>query len=207
MSNAASTPTGASSPEPTRRDFLYIATAAMGAVGVAATLVPLIDQMKPDARPLLPAARSTSISAKSRRANRSWCAGGIDRSSWSIAHRKFAGAQDPRFGRAVRSAIAAIPATALCSELAPLGKARVRGSRRHLHASRLHPGLRSPAECDRTGRELVGRLFLSLPWLEIRSGRPGISECSRALQFAGSAISFRQRHDDSDRRKSARCRF
>jgi ubiquinol-cytochrome c reductase iron-sulfur subunit len=38
-----------SSAEPTRRDFLYIATAAMGAVGAAATLVPLVGQMNPDA--------------------------------------------------------------------------------------------------------------------------------------------------------------
>jgi ubiquinol-cytochrome c reductase iron-sulfur subunit len=35
--------------EPTRRDFLYIATATAGAVGAAATLIPLIDQMNPDA--------------------------------------------------------------------------------------------------------------------------------------------------------------
>ena len=35
--------------EPTRRDFLYIATAAFGAVGAAATLVPLIEQMSPSA--------------------------------------------------------------------------------------------------------------------------------------------------------------
>lgn len=35
-------------PEPNRRDFLYIATAAAGAVGAAATLVPLIGQMTPD---------------------------------------------------------------------------------------------------------------------------------------------------------------
>ena len=34
---------------PTRRDFLYVATAAVGAVGVAAVLVPLFDQMNPDA--------------------------------------------------------------------------------------------------------------------------------------------------------------
>jgi ubiquinol-cytochrome c reductase iron-sulfur subunit len=33
----------------TRRDFLYIATGAVGAVGAAATLVPLIAQMNPDA--------------------------------------------------------------------------------------------------------------------------------------------------------------
>ena len=38
-----------SSAEPTRRDFLYIATGAVGAVGAAAVLVPLIAQMNPDA--------------------------------------------------------------------------------------------------------------------------------------------------------------
>lgn len=36
-------------PEPTRRDFLYIATGAVGAVGAAAIVWPLIDQMNPDA--------------------------------------------------------------------------------------------------------------------------------------------------------------
>ena len=38
-----------SSAEPTRRDFLYIATGAVGAVGAAAVAVPLITQMNPDA--------------------------------------------------------------------------------------------------------------------------------------------------------------
>jgi ubiquinol-cytochrome c reductase iron-sulfur subunit len=37
------------SAEGTRRDFLYVATAAVGAVGAATALVPLIDQMNPDA--------------------------------------------------------------------------------------------------------------------------------------------------------------
>jgi ubiquinol-cytochrome c reductase iron-sulfur subunit len=37
------------SAEPTRRDFLYIATGAVGAVGAAAIAVPLISQMNPDA--------------------------------------------------------------------------------------------------------------------------------------------------------------
>src|SRR3984957_1097946 len=36
----------------TRRDFLYIATAAVGAIGAGATLVPLIGQMNPDASTL-----------------------------------------------------------------------------------------------------------------------------------------------------------
>ncbi len=38
-----------SSAEPTRRDFLYIATGAVGTVGLAASLWPLIHQMNPDA--------------------------------------------------------------------------------------------------------------------------------------------------------------
>ncbi|WP_185983519.1 ubiquinol-cytochrome c reductase iron-sulfur subunit [Aureimonas mangrovi] len=37
------------SAEPTRRDFLYIATGAAGAVGAAAAVWPFIDQMNPDA--------------------------------------------------------------------------------------------------------------------------------------------------------------
>ncbi len=36
-------------PEPTRRDFLYIATGAMGAVGAGAVVWPLVNQMSPDA--------------------------------------------------------------------------------------------------------------------------------------------------------------
>ena len=35
--------------EPTRRDFLYIATGAVGAVGAAAAAVPFVAQMNPDA--------------------------------------------------------------------------------------------------------------------------------------------------------------
>ena len=41
--------TTVSSAEHTRRDFLYIATGAVATVGAAATLVPLINQMNPDA--------------------------------------------------------------------------------------------------------------------------------------------------------------
>lgn len=36
-------------PEPSRRDFLYVATGAVGAVGLAGVIWPLIDQMNPDA--------------------------------------------------------------------------------------------------------------------------------------------------------------
>ncbi len=34
--------------QPTRRDFLYVLTGAVGAVGVVATIVPMISQMEPD---------------------------------------------------------------------------------------------------------------------------------------------------------------
>jgi ubiquinol-cytochrome c reductase iron-sulfur subunit len=41
--------TSSTSAEPTRRDFLYVATGAVGAVGAAAVAWPLISQMNPDA--------------------------------------------------------------------------------------------------------------------------------------------------------------
>jgi ubiquinol-cytochrome c reductase iron-sulfur subunit len=53
MASTASTATnGGHAPEGTRRDFLYIATATVGAIGAAAALVPLVDQMNPDASTL-----------------------------------------------------------------------------------------------------------------------------------------------------------
>src|SRR5277367_813458 len=52
MASTASAPTAGHEPEGTRRDFLFIATATVGAVGALATLVPLIDQMNPDASTL-----------------------------------------------------------------------------------------------------------------------------------------------------------
>src|ERR1700691_983820 len=52
MASTASTATGGHAPETTRRDFLFIATATVGAVGAAASLVPLVDQMNPDASTL-----------------------------------------------------------------------------------------------------------------------------------------------------------
>ncbi len=48
--------------EPSRRDFLYIATGAVGAVGVAAVAWPFIDQMNPDASALALASTEVDIS-------------------------------------------------------------------------------------------------------------------------------------------------
>jgi len=52
MASTASSATAGHPPGETRRDFLYIATAMVGAVGAAAILVPLVDQMNPDASTL-----------------------------------------------------------------------------------------------------------------------------------------------------------
>jgi ubiquinol-cytochrome c reductase iron-sulfur subunit len=53
MATTASTASPSGHPsEATRRDFLYIATATVGAVGAASLLVPLVDQMNPDASTL-----------------------------------------------------------------------------------------------------------------------------------------------------------
>ena len=48
--------------EPTRRDFLYVATGAFAAVGAAAAVWPLIDQMNPDASVLALASVETDLS-------------------------------------------------------------------------------------------------------------------------------------------------
>ena len=52
MASTASSATAGHPPTATRRDFLYIATATVGAVGAAAVLVPFVDQMNPDASTL-----------------------------------------------------------------------------------------------------------------------------------------------------------
>ena len=48
--------------EPTRRDFLYVATGAFAAVGAAAAIWPLIDQMNPDASVLALASIEVDLS-------------------------------------------------------------------------------------------------------------------------------------------------
>ena len=50
-------------PEPTRRDFLYVATGTMGVVGAAAVAWPLVRQMAPDAATLALASIEVDISS------------------------------------------------------------------------------------------------------------------------------------------------
>mgnify|MGYP004540623047 CR=1 FL=1 len=49
--------------EPTRRDFLYLATGMAGAVGAAAAVWPFIDQMRPDASTLALASIEVNVAA------------------------------------------------------------------------------------------------------------------------------------------------
>lgn len=57
-----STTISPSQPEPSRRDFIYIATGTVGAVGVAAFAWPLIDQMNPSADTLALSTTEVDIS-------------------------------------------------------------------------------------------------------------------------------------------------
>src|SRR5690606_8482911 len=50
-------------PDPGRRDFLYVATAAVGAVGVGAVVWPVINQMNPDASVLALASTEFDLSS------------------------------------------------------------------------------------------------------------------------------------------------
>jgi ubiquinol-cytochrome c reductase iron-sulfur subunit len=49
--------------EPTRRDFLYIATGAVGAVGLAGAIWPFVSQMNPDASTLALSSTEVDLSA------------------------------------------------------------------------------------------------------------------------------------------------
>jgi ubiquinol-cytochrome c reductase iron-sulfur subunit len=49
--------------EPTRRDFLYLATGMVGAVGAATVAWPFIDQMRPDASTLAAASIEVDVSS------------------------------------------------------------------------------------------------------------------------------------------------
>ena len=167
--------------EPTRRDFLYVATATVAGIGAAATLVPLIAQMNPDAATLAaggPVDFDLSKVAPGQQVVVRWRSRPI-----FITHRTDALLKDLQSPRAARPAppipIPSDPAAALRGELAPLGEAGIRRAGRHLHPSRLHPAVLSAAERQPAGRRLAGRLFLPLPRLEIRSWPAASSKACR----------------------------
>ena len=146
-----------SSAEPTRRDFLYIATGAVGAVGArrGAGAADRADEPgRLDHRRRRPG-RGRSR-ARSPRARSSRCSGAASRSSSATAPRKRS--------RRRSSVDCQQPARSAGRLGARQGRPRpVAGPDRHLHPSRLHPA-RAP------GR--LRRLVLPLPRLAIRHLRP-----------------------------------
>ena len=120
-----------SSAEPTRRDFLYIATGAVGAVGAAASLVPLIAQMNPDASTIAAGAPIEVDLAPIAE-------GQVDQ---GVLARQADLHQSPhqeadRGGGERRRGEPARPAAGLGARQA--GPRPVAGADRHLHPSRLH---------------------------------------------------------------------
>ena len=127
-----------SSAEPTRRDFLYIATGAVGAVGAAAVLVPLIAQMNPDA--------STIAAGAPVEVDLAPIADGqIIKVFWRckpifICHRT---KKEIERGAERQRREPARPAARFGARQA--GPRPVAGRDRHLHPSRLHPARRTRA--------------------------------------------------------------
>jgi ubiquinol-cytochrome c reductase iron-sulfur subunit len=76
------------SPTPTRRDFLYVATGAAAAVGMFASLFPMIDQMEPDASTLAAGGPVDFDLSKLQPSQQRSCAGVRDRYSSSIARQR-----------------------------------------------------------------------------------------------------------------------
>jgi ubiquinol-cytochrome c reductase iron-sulfur subunit len=122
-----------------RRDFLYVATGAAAAVGTLAALFPMIGQMEPDASTLAaggPVDFDLSKLQPGQQAVVRWRSRPV-----FIVNRPPAAVktlQDPKLGAIVRRRLKRTPATALCRQLASLGKAGIQRARRHLHPSRLH---------------------------------------------------------------------
>ena len=179
-STATTASTGGHEPEATRRDFLFIATATVGAVGAAATLVPLIDQMNPDASTLAaggPVDLDISKIEEGAQVMIRWRQRPIfvfHRSKQTLDSMQ----SQQMISLLVRSEFRADPAATLRHQLAPLAQARIRRTGRHLHPSRLHslfyptPSATTPVSswpggyfcpCHGSKYDPAGRVFSGVP--------------------------------------------
>ena len=170
------------SAEHTRRDFLYIATGAVGAIGAAAALVPLVAQMNPDASTIAAGAPIEVDLAPIAE-------GQVIKVFWRgkpifINHRT-----KKQIEEAQNVNVASLPDPQPDSARVKPKHDAVAGADRHLHPSRLHP--------DRASGPLQ-RLFLPLPRLGLRHLRPH-PERPGAVQPAAAALRVRFRHPNPDR--------
>ena len=127
----------------TRRDFIYIAATAFGAIGAAAAIWPLIDQMNPDASALSLASVDIDLAPiqKGQAVTVLWRGKPIfirNRTADEVAKAKaatVADLKDPKrrgYGRAVSAARDR-------REPHQAWEGKLAGHDRHLHASRVHP--------------------------------------------------------------------
>ena len=204
MASSASAAAGIEHPEnPSRRDFLYIATAAMGAVGAVAVLVPLIDQMNPDASTLAaggPVDLDVSKIEEGAQVVIYWRQRPIfvfHRGKQTLAALQSAQdvalLADPDSKQVQQAPYAANWHRSIKPEYSVLV-----GICTHLGCI---PLFYPPPSATAPRAELAGRLFLPLPRLEIRCRRPGLLRRAGAVQSAGAALSLRQRHHDPGRRE------
>ena len=171
MASSASTATGIEHPEePSRRDFLYIATGTVAAVGAAAVLVPLIAQMNPDASTLAaggPVDLDISKIEPGQQVVVRWRERPI-----FVFHRTPETVEDaagPQIDR--RNCPTRIPSRSSRRPTRPTGTARSKPEFGVLVGICTHLGCipmfyPQPSALD-AGLQLAGRLFLSLPRLQI----------------------------------------
>jgi ubiquinol-cytochrome c reductase iron-sulfur subunit len=138
---------GTHPPEGTRRDFLYIATGAVGGVGLALTLWPFISQMNPDASVLALATIDVDIEpiAEGQSITVNWRGNPV-----FIRHRT---AEEIEASRAVpieelpdrmaRNANLDDRAPATDENRVVRGQGTISGADRHLHPSRLRAAWRA----------------------------------------------------------------
>ena len=185
---------------PSRRDFLYLATASMAAVGAAATLWPFIDQMNPDASTVA-AGGPVDIDLKQIEPGQQivvlWSARPV-----FIANRTkplLDALQDPKLVERLsdpNSTVLQQPSYAVNwhRSIKPEYLVLV-GSARTWAASQSS----FPRQPERPRAQLAGRVFLPLSRFEIRLVRSCVQRRSRALQSARAALSLSGRKDTSDR--------
>jgi len=173
-----------------RRDFLYIATAALAGAGAVATLWPLIDQMNPAADVIAAGAPITidiSELTPGQQLTVIWRSRPI-----FIARRtpqNIEDLKDPQLLNNLADPDSDEPQQPdYAKKLVALGEAGISSAGRDLHASWLYPEF--PAGLGYPDLEWR-RLSVPVPWLQIRHCRPGLQRRSGTLQPACAALSFR----------------
>ena len=208
MANSAST-TAAGSPEgkPSRRDFVYIATATVGAVGAVAALVPLVDQMNPDASTLAaggPVDLDVSKIEEGAQVVVRWRERPI-----FVFHRSQQTLQTLQETAVdVRSFPTRIPSSCSSRPTRPIGIAR---SSRNSACWSASARISAASRCSirsRTRRtpvaDWLGGYFCPCHGSKYDPAGPRLQRRAGALQSAGAALPLRQRHHHPGRRKSQR---